>query len=248
MPPDRGASEPPKRPSTPHKERAVRTVFYLTLGTMVAEILFGYLASSMALVADGWHMASHASALLLAWGVERASRDAKIRARFLFDPALLRALGGYTSALLLGGFSALMAVQCVGRVVFPKAIAYGPALVVAIVGLGVNGASFVILRRAGADDGDGDGDGDARSNEDDAPKREDDPNHRAAVLHVLADAGTSVLAVVALTVGRAFDFPLLDPLIGLVGAAVVGWWAYGLVRNSAAKLVRDRAAAPPRRD
>lgn len=231
------------------RQRATRVVLLLTLATMVAELAVGYAAGSMALVADGWHMSSHATAMALAWAVHAASRDARVRARLAFGPGKLRALGGYTSALLLGGFAALMLAQSVRRLFAPVAIDFDAALITAVVGLAVNVVSARLLSDGHAhDDGHEHGHGQecehgraATAGPTSEGARADAPvadhNHRAAYLHVLADAVTSVLAILALLGGRFAGWGVLDPLMGIAGGALVLTWAAGLLRSSARTLI-----------
>lgn len=204
----------------PPRERAARTVLVLTLVTMAVELAAGYATGSMALVADGWHMSSHATAMLLAWIVHVAVRRARVAGRRAFAPARLGALGGYTSALLLAGFAAHMASESVARLRDPVPVRFEAALVVAVVGLAVNVLCARLLH--------------AHEHDDDGAT---DLNQRAAFLHVVADAVTSVLAIVALLGGRLAGWFFLDPVMGLVGAALVVWWAFGLARDSARTLV-----------
>ena len=217
-------------PDSLRRERAARTVLLLTLAMMTAELVAGYAAGSMALVADGWHMSSHATAMFLTFVVHRAARSERLRARLAFGPAKLRALGGYTSALLLGGFALLMIFQSVERMVRPVPVDFDAAIGVAVVGLLVNLLSIRIL---GHDHADGHGHGHGHDHD----HEHGDHNHRAAYLHVLADAVTSVAAIVALLGGRWFGWGILDPLMGVAGGLLVLWWAVGLLRTSARTLV-----------
>jgi cation diffusion facilitator family transporter len=210
----------PARHLPPPREKAARAVLLLTLLTMAAELVVGYASGSMALVADGWHMLSHATAMLLAWIVHVAVRRARRHGGAGFTPARLSALGGYTSALLLTGFAAHMAVESIDRLRRPIPVLFEAAIVTAVVGLVVNLVSVKLLA--------------VRAHEDDAHA---DHSHRAAVMHVAADALTSVLAIVALLAGRYAGWGFLDPTTGLVGAALVAWWAAGLIRASARTLV-----------
>ncbi len=236
-------------PGDLRRERASRTVLLLTLITMTAELIVGYAAGSMALVADGWHMSSHATAMFLAFAVHRAARSKRLKARLAFGPAKLRALGGYTSALMLGGFALLMLFQSVERMFRPVPVDFDAAIGVAVVGLLVNLLSIRILghdhaggRRHEHEHGHEHG----HEHEQDHPHEHapsapgsghDDQNHRAAYLHVFADAVTSVAAIVALLGGRLFGWRILDPLMGVAGGLLVLWWAIGLVRISARTLI-----------
>ncbi len=216
----------------PGRERATRWVLILTVVTMIIELVVGYATGSMALVADGWHMSSHAVAMALAWLVYVASRSARFRSRMSFGTGKLNALGGYTSALILGGIALATGWQSVERLIRPIPIGFDAALTTAVAGLLVNVVSAWLLR-------------------DDEPHEADhghahttghvhaarDHNHRAAFLHVVADACTSVLAILALWGGRAMGWTLLDPLIGLVGMGLVLVWTIGLIRDSSRTLL-----------
>jgi cation diffusion facilitator family transporter len=201
-------------------ERRTRWVVVLTFVAMVIEITVGWLSGSMALLADGWHMASHVGALGLAAFAYRFARQHAGDARYTFGTGKVTALAGYSSALFLGAVAAWMAWESVTRLYMPVTIHYTEAMVVAAFGLVVNLASAWLLDHDHDDD-----------------HEHVDHNHRAAYLHVLADALTSVLAIVALGGGMLFGWAFLDPLMGIVGAFVVGRWAIGLARDSAGVLL-----------
>ena len=201
-------------------ERRTRWVVALTFVAMVIEITAGWLSGSMALLADGWHMASHVGALGLAAFAYRFARSHAGDARYTFGTGKVTALAGYSSALFLGTVAAWMAWESVTRFFAPVNIHYTEAMIVAAFGLVVNLASAWLLDHDHDDDHD-----------------HVDHNHRAAYLHVLADALTSVLAIVALGGGMLFGWSFLDPLMGIVGAFLVGRWAIGLVRDSAGVLL-----------
>jgi cation diffusion facilitator family transporter len=210
-----------------HAERRTRWVVALTFATMLVELLAGVLTGSMALLADAWHMASHVGAMALAAFAYWFSRRYADDARFTFGTGKVSALAGYSSALLLGVVAFWMVWESVQRLFDPVAIHYAEAMAVAALGLAVNLASAWLLQ--------------------DAPHEEHahlDHNLRAAYLHVLADALTSVLAIVALAGGMFFGWRFLDPLMGLIGAAVVGRWAWGLARDGAKTLLDAEDHAP----
>ena len=192
---------------------------------MVAEILAGRLLGSMALLADGLHMASHTFALAIAVVAYRYARQHRANPRFTFGTGKVNALGGYTGAALLGIMALWMAWESLERLATPSAIHYQEAMLVAAIGLAVNGFSALILKDKHAH---ANCHGHAHAH---------DHNLRAAYLHVLADAATSLLAIFALAVGMYWDAPRLDPIIGLAGAVLVGWWAVGLLRESAGVLL-----------
>lgn len=201
-------------------ERRTRWVVALTFVAMVIEIIVGWLSGSMALLADGWHMASHVGALGLAAFAYRFARSHANDARYTFGTGKVTALAGYSSALFLGAVAGWMAWESVTRLFAPVAIHYTEAIVVAVFGLVVNLASAWLLDHDHGDD-----------------HEQVDHNHRAAYLHVLADALTSVLAIVALGGGMLFGWSFLDPAMGIVGAILVGRWAIGLARDSAGVLL-----------
>lgn len=204
-------------------ERHTRIVIGLTASMMVVEIVSGYLFGSMALLADGWHMASHAAALgLTAIGYFFARRRAS-DPRFTFGTGKLGELAGYSSALVLGLIAVLMAYESVRRLFQPVAIFFDEAIAVAVVGLAVNLVSAFILRAPVTEDRRGD--------------HHRDHNLRGAYLHVIADAFTSLLAIVALTTGRFLGWLWMDPFMGIVGAAVISRWSLGLLRDTGGILL-----------
>ncbi|MDG9781438.1 CDF family Co(II)/Ni(II) efflux transporter DmeF [Metapseudomonas otitidis] len=231
-------------------ERRTRLAVWLTAVMMVAEIAGGWYFNSMALLADGWHMSSHALALglsLLAYAVAR--RLAQDR-RFAFGTWKIEVLGGYSSAILLLGVAGLMAVQSAERLWAPGAIHYDEAIAIAAIGLGVNLLCAWLLKDAPHDHGhpghdhhhhDHDHDHDHGNAHAHAHQ---DLNLRSAYLHVIADAATSVLAIIALLAGKYWGAAWLDPVMGLVGAVLVGMWAKGLLRDSARVLLDAEMDAP----
>jgi cation diffusion facilitator family transporter len=211
--------------NTTGAERRTRAVAALTVVTMAVEIAAGQVFNSMALLADGWHMATHAAALgIAAFAYVFARRHASNR-RFAFGTGKVNALAGFTSAIILALVSGLMALESVQRLVSQPAIAFDEALLVAVLGLAVNLASAWLLG------------GHDHSDHDDSDHHHHDHNLRAAYVHVLADALTSVLAIVALLLGKYLGWGWMDPLMGIAGAVVIARWCAGLVRNSAAVLL-----------
>jgi cation diffusion facilitator family transporter len=212
-------------------ERRTRWVVGLTFVAMLIEITAGWLSGSMALLADGWHMASHVGALGLAAFAYRFARQHAGDARYTFGTGKVTALAGYSSALFLGAVAFWMAWESVTRLLTPVEIHYTEAMVVAAFGLVVNLASAWLLDHDHGHDHDHD------HHDHDHGHEHVDHNLRAAYLHVLADALTSVLAIVALGGGMLFGWSFLDPLMGIVGAILVGRWAIGLARDSAGVLL-----------
>jgi cation diffusion facilitator family transporter len=280
----------------PAAERRAKLVLGITLVTMVAELIAGYFTGSMALLADGWHMGSHAAALgITSFAYAYARRNATSD-RFCFGTGKVGALGGFASALVLGMVAVLMAVESIERMLSPVAIEFGEAILVACLGLAINVASALLLgghvhSHGGHDHGHGDdpahdhdhdhhlghvhdhdhghdhghrhghdvaravvaehdhgaaAHGHAQTHHDahrhdhaaTAPARvHEDQNLRAAYLHVVADAITSVLAIVALIAGRWLGWVVLDPLTAIVASGMIGWWAFRLLRDTGLVLL-----------
>jgi cation diffusion facilitator family transporter len=202
----------------------------LTALFMAVEIVAGLWFGSMALLADGVHMATHVGALGLAAAAYWLARRNIGNARFSFGSGKFGDLAAFTSAIVLGIVAFAVAAESVSRLFFPTAIAYRSALPIAVVGLVVNLASAFILKDH--DHGHGHHDGHTH-----------DHNLRAAYVHVLADAATSVLAIAALTIGWLLGVRWLDPVVGIVGALVIASWSFGLIRDSGMVLL-DAEADP----
>ena len=233
----------------PLAERNTRRALLLTVAMMVVEIAGGWWFNSMAVLADGWHMSSHALALgLSAFAYACARRYANDR-RFAFGTWKIEVLAGYTSAILLLGVAALMVFQSVQRLFVPATIHYEQAIAIAVVGLAVNLLCAWWLRDHHAHhhhDGHGhDGHGHGHGHDHGHGHAHDhDLNRHSAYLHVLADAATSALAIVALLGGMYLGAAWLDPVMGLVGAGLVSVWAWSLIRACGRILLDAQMDAP----
>jgi cation diffusion facilitator family transporter len=248
------------------RERAIAWVTLLTLATMVLELAVGYLSDSLALTADGWHMGTHALALGGAWLAYRLAAGRTVHCAF--GGWKIEVLAAYTSALALAAVAIWLLADAGARLLAPPRVDFMTALAVAVVGLVVNVASAVVLARgastdAGAhgpergpqhrhDDGHGQGGahrhagGHGHAHGDDRHHGHQDGHHHdhnfaAAYLHVLADALTSVLAIVALAGGAWFGWLWLDPAVAALGAVVIAHWSYRMLRSSAGALVDGSA-------
>lgn len=226
-------------------ERATWRVIVLTASMMIIEILAGWAFGSMALLADGWHMASHAGALgitALAYAFARRHAD---NPYFSFGTGKVSALGGFTSAVILAMVALLMAWESVWRLVEPEPIGFNQAIAVAVLGLAVNLLSVKLLGRHGHCHDHGHGHDDHEHHHDhDHEHGHEQPRHghydhnlRAAYLHVLADALTSLTAIFALLTGKYFGWVWMDPLMGIAGSAVIARWSWGLLRDTGAVLL-----------
>jgi cation diffusion facilitator family transporter len=222
-----------------HGERRTTVVAALTFVMMAVEIAAGAAFNSMALLADGFHMASHVAALGLAAFAYQYARRHSRNARFTFGTGKVGALGGFTSAVVLAIIALIMAWESTGRLLAPAPIEFGAAMVVAAIGLAVNLASAMILEgRHEHHEHQGHAHRiDAHAGDHRHGHIHADHNLRAAYLHVLADALTSVLALIALGTGWALGWTWLDPVMGLVGAAVILWWSRGLLRGTTRVLL-----------
>lgn len=218
-------------------ERGTRLVMWITLATMAVEIVAGWWFNSMALLADGWHMSSHAVAIgLSAFAYAMARRHAQNR-RFAFGTWKIEILGGFASALFLIGVAVLMVIGSVERILAPKPIAFKEAIVVAILGLLVNLGCALILGGHTHDHGHDHGHEHPHGEGEGHSRHHHDLNLRSAYLHVLADAATSVCAILALVGGMFLGWNWLDPVMGFAGAILVALWAKGLIRDTSRVLL-----------
>jgi len=224
-------------------ERRTIAVIVITAAMMVIEIAAGVAFGSMALLADGLHMASHTAAIGIAAFAYVYARRHAFDPRFSFGTGKVNALAGFGGGVLLVVFALFMAGESVVRFVDPVPIAFNQAIAVAVAGLIVNAVSAVILGRAGDHGHDHEHHGHAHDHHDHDHDHghHHDHNLRAAYLHVLADALTSVLAIVALIAGKYWGLTWLDPTMGIVGAVLVAKWSIGLLKNTASVLLDHQA-------
>jgi cation diffusion facilitator family transporter len=202
--------------STHTHESRSKWVVILTAVTMIVEILFGLSTGSMALLADGIHMGSHVFAIGLSWIAYIVVRKVTVSKKYKGDPSRILALSGYTSALILLVFALVIIFETIGRIVDPVTIKFKEAIIVAITGLIVNILSAIILHH----------------------KHEDsDHNIRAAYLHVLADALTSLSAIAGLTFALLWNIPFVDALAALLSSLVIIHWSVGLLRETGKELL-----------
>jgi cation diffusion facilitator family transporter len=221
-------------------ERGTRLVMWITAATMVVEIVAGWWWNSMALLADGWHMSSHALAIGLSAFAYAAARRYARDPRFAFGTWKIEILAGFASAIFLLGVALLMVVGSLERLFSPQPIAYQQAIVIAIAGLVVNLVCALILGKAHHHDhGHSHGHEHGHGHHDADHDHQHDLNLKSAYVHVVADAATSVLAIVALIGGWIYGWSWLDPAMGIVGAVLVAVWAKGLVGDTA-KVLLDR--------
>ena len=214
-------------------ERNTRIVIALTLSMMVIEIAAGYVFGSMALLADGWHMGTHAVALSITAFAYYYARKHSDNPNYSFGTGKVGVLGGFGSAVVLAVIALLMGVESIKRLVSPTAILFNEAIAVAVVGLMVNLVSAFLLQ---------DKHHHAHAHESNK-HHPHDHNLRAAYLHVLADALTSMLAIIALLTGKAFGWIWMDPIMGIVGALIITKWSYGLLIDTG-RILLDRDVNP----
>lgn len=212
-------------PQLRENERRIFAVAVLTAAMMVVEIIGGWWFNSMAVLADGWHMGTHALALGVSLFAYRFARLHAADPRYTFGTGKIHALGSFASAMLLGFVAAMVLAESLWMLLSPESIAYNEALLVAVVGLIVNLLSAWWLKH------------DHHHEHDNAHAH--DHGFRAAYAHVITDALTSVLAIAALLIGKYARWDYADPLVGIVGALIIGKWAWNLLKDTV-PLLLDR--------
>ena len=203
-------------------EQKTLFVIIITIITMFAEIIFGYVTNSMALLADGYHMGTHALALGLTYAAYVLARKFYQSELFPNGTGKIGTLAAYTSSIFLGLTGVWIIIEAIARFVSPLDIQFNEAILVAVIGLAVNSACIVVMERGHK------------------KESENDYNFKAAYYHILADALTSILAIIALIAGKYFNIIALDSIVGFVGGALIIRWAVSLVRNTVRELVDMR--------
>lgn len=212
-----------------HHQNMKKTVIVvlITLFTMFAEIVYGLITGSMALLADGIHMGTHTFALIITVIAYYIAQKHADNPNFAFSSGKVGVLGGFTNAIILGITALYMVYEAIQRLLHPESIIFSQALTVAFIGLAVNIISAFLLASGGHD----------HHHHDHSHDHHHDHNLRAAYLHVITDAMTSVLAIVALLIGQFFDYTWPDAVVAILGALVILKWAYGLLVSSGSLLV-----------
>jgi len=222
-------------------ERSTRLVMWITLVMMAVEIFAGWAFNSMSLLADGWHMSSHALAIGLSAMAYATARTYANDSRFAFGTWKIEILAGFASALFLLGVALVMVIGSLERIISPQAIQYEEAIVVGVLGLIVNAVCAYILGKAHHQQ---DHPHDHAHHSHEQHGHHHDLNLKSAYFHVVADAFTSVLAIVALLGGWLYGWAWLDPVMGIVGAVLVALWAKSLIMETA-KVLLDREMDHP---
>lgn len=207
-------------------ERRTRYVLILTACTMVVEIIAGSVFASMALLADGWHMGTHVAAFMITIFAYRYARKHAKNPAYAFGTGKVSVLGGFASAIALAVVALIMLLESIQRIIDPQTIQFNEAIAVASLGLLVNIVSALLLK-----------DDHQHHTHNDEHHHHHDHNLQAAYLHVLADALTSLLAIVALVSGKYFGWDWLDPIMGMVGAIIITRWSYGLLKQTSPILL-----------
>ncbi|MEZ8864314.1 CDF family Co(II)/Ni(II) efflux transporter DmeF [Vibrio splendidus] len=229
-----------------HSQQGEKRTFYvllLTVITMVVEIVAGTVYGSMALLADGWHMGTHAAAFGITLFAYRYAKKHAESERFSFGTGKVSVLGGYTSAIALGIVALLMLVESVHRLFNPQAIQFNEAIIVACIGLTVNVVSMFLLGDHHHDHGHEHGHSHSHDHDSDHGHKHGEHHHdhnlRAAYMHVLADTLTSLLAIVALLFGKFYGWNWLDAAMGMVGAFVIAKWTMNLMKQTSPILLDE---------
>ncbi|PKN10208.1 MAG: cation transporter [Deltaproteobacteria bacterium HGW-Deltaproteobacteria-7] len=223
-------------------EKRTAIVVIITFATMTAEIIFGWISNSMALLADGWHMGTHAFALGISLMAYMMARKYAKDETFTFGTWKIEILGAYTSAVVLGIVAVIMIFSSVERMINPLNIYYNQALFVAIVGLSVNLVCAAILNNGShAHEHDHHSDDHQHSHH---PHHHEDLNLKSAYLHVMADALTSILAIAALLGAKYFKLNWLDPFMGIVGAGLIIHWSFLLLKDTSGILLEREMGNP----
>ncbi|BAZ44426.1 Co/Zn/Cd efflux system component protein [Chondrocystis sp. NIES-4102] len=210
-------------------ERNTSVVMWLTAVTMVIEIITGSFFGSMALLADGWHMATHVAAFGIAVFAYRYARRHANNSKYTFGTGKVTILGGYTSAITLAVTALTIAIESMTRFFQPQEIRFNEAIAVAILGLVINLISAWLLQDHDHHD--------HHHHHDHHDHHHHDSNLKAAYIHVVTDALTSILAIIALIAGKYWGWIWLDAVMGLIGAGVISKWSYGLVKDTGAILL-----------
>ncbi len=207
-------------------EKRTQYVLILTAVTMVVEIIAGSVYGSMALLADGWHMGTHVAAFMIALFAYSYARKHENNPAYTFGTGKVNVLGGFASAIALAVVALVMLIESLQRIVDPQTIHFNQAIIVAGIGLFINVVSAFLLK-----------DDHSHTHHNERDHHHHDHNLRAAYLHVLADAMTSVLAIVALVLGKFWGWIWLDPIMGIVGAIIITRWSYGLLKQTSPILM-----------
>lgn len=227
-------------------ERKTLAVVILTTVMMAVEIAGGWITGSMALLADGWHMGTHAGALgltLFAYYFARKHQDSPL---YSFGTGKVTTLGGFASAIVLGVVALLIAFESFQRLLYPGPIDFNEAILIAVIGLAVNIASAILLHEGhghshshGCEAHGHDHPHDGHDHDHGHSHTHEDHNLKAAYLHVMADALTSITAIAALLFGKYLGWEWMDPVMGVVGSIVIAWWSVGLIRVTS-RILLDR--------
>jgi cation diffusion facilitator family transporter len=224
-----------------HIEKKTMIVVIITCSMMIIEIIFGWLTNSMALYADGWHMGTHAFALGVSFIAYIIARKQAKNSSFVFGTWKIEILGAYTSALILGVVAIFMVYTSIERLLNPLPIQYDQALLVVIIGLIVNLVCALILNTRSHHHTHQHKDQELHDHH---HHTQEDLNLKSAYLHVVADAMTSVFALIALIGAKYFAYNWLDPAMGIVGAALISRWAYFLLKDSSSILLDHEKESP----